>query len=62
MSHRDDCHRGKNFKFVLHHFPIILTEVLSIHKFWKCMEPHVEKNPKKEELAEKLLKFIVIFH
>ena len=58
VNHRDDCYRGNNLKFVLHHFPIILREVLSIRKFWKCMEPYVEKNPHEEELMTNIEDFL----
>ena len=52
MSHRDDCYRGNNLKFVLHHFPIILKDVLAIRTFWTCAEPYMEKNPYEEQLIK----------
>ena len=58
VSHRDDCYRGNNLKFVLHHVPIILGEGLSVRKFRRCMEPHVEKNPHKEELMTNIEDFL----
>ena len=50
VIHRDDCYRGNNLKFVLHHFPIILKDVLAIRKFWKCAE--IEENPYEEQMIK----------
>ena len=50
VIHRDDCYRRNNFKFVLHHFPIILKDVLAIRKFWKCAE--IDENPYEEQLIK----------
>ena len=50
VIHRDDCYRRNNLKFVLHHFPIILKDVLAIRKFWKCAE--IDENPYEEQLMK----------
>ena len=49
-NHRDDCCRGNNLKFILHHFPIILKDALSICNFWMCSESYMEKNPYEGQL------------
>ena len=58
VSHRDDCYRGNHLKFVLHHFPISIGEVISIRKFWRARESHVETNPHEEELLKELEDFL----
>ena len=58
VSHRDDCYRGNHLKFVLHHFPLIIGEVISIRKFWRNRESHVETNPHEEELLKDLEDFL----
>ena len=58
VSHRGDCYQGNHLKFVLHHFPISIGEVISIRTFWRNRESHVETNPHEEELLEDLEDFL----
>ena len=58
VSHRGDCYRGNHLKFILHHFPILIGEVISLRKFWRNRESHVETNPHEEELLEDLENFL----
>ena len=58
VSHRDDCYRGNHLQFVLHNFPISIGEVISIRKFWRNRESHVETNPHDEELLKELEDFL----
>ena len=58
VSHRDDCYQGNKLKFVLHHFPILIVEVLSIRTFWRSRDSHAEKNSQEEELMEDLEEFL----
>ena len=57
VSHRGDCYWGNHLQFILHHFPIIIGEVISIRKFWRNRESHVETNPQEEEFLEDLEEF-----
>ena len=31
VKHRDNCYHGNNVKFILHHFLIIVADVMCIH-------------------------------
>ena len=58
VSHRDDCYRGNNLKFVLHHFPISLREALAIHNFWMCAESYMGKNSYEKQLMTSIEDFL----
>ena len=58
VSHRGDCYWGNHLKFILHHFPLLIGEVIVICKFWRNTESHVEMNPHEEELLEDLEDFL----
>ena len=54
VKHRDDCYHGNNVKFILHHFPIIVADVMCIHNFWREIEPPENPNPYEDELLKSL--------
>ena len=58
VNHRGDCYRGNTVKFVLHHFPISVGEVISTRKVWRNRDSHVETSPHKEELLKDLEDFL----
>ena len=57
-KHRDDCFHRNTVKFALHHFPIIVADVLCIHTFWREIEPSEKSNPYENELLKSLEDFV----
>ena len=56
--HRDDCYHGNAIKFLMHHFPIIVADVLCINNIWRRIEPLEKSKPHGMELLKCLEDFV----